>query len=101
MPYVLASIFVQFLHAGPQVGAAAAAFSAGTVVHADSQGSKSDDSCPACLWLHASVPLGSPVLSHEPARVASSEIEPPGTAQPDSPAQHPTSPRGPPPSLLN
>lgn len=99
LPYVLAAIFVDFLHVGPQFRAGTPAFETADAFDTHSTGPRSDDRCPACLWLQASVPLGSPVVSHSPAQVASSEIETPRTPQSDSPVQHPTVPRGPPPAF--
>jgi hypothetical protein len=96
MPYVLVAIFVDFLHVGPQFQPGPSAGASRTTTLAGSSTPRSDDRCPACVWLHASIPLDSPALSQQPAGVASSQIESFGAPGLDSLIHFPTAPRGPP-----
>lgn len=96
LPYVLVSIFVEFLHVGSQPRPAVTAFVVGEVLVTESPTSRPDDRCPACLWLRVNVRSDSRVLSLDPARVVSAEVETPEADRPDSPVQHPTALRGPP-----
>jgi hypothetical protein len=96
LPYVLVSIFVEFLHVDPQFRARVAPVAVGEASAVASRTSRTDDACPTCLWLRIGVRLGSRVLSPNPTVVVSAEIATPPADWPDSPVQHPTALRGPP-----
>lgn len=99
LPYVLASIFVGFLHVGQPARTGPPEVVAGGVAVMAAPAARPDDRCPACIWLQIGVRLEPPVVSRVP-RVASAEIQALKTHRPDSPIQHPTAPRGPPSSSL-
>ncbi len=100
IPYLLASIFVEFLHVDPQVRAGVPTFVVGQASVGVSEPSRPTDACPACLWLRIGVRLDSRVLSADPTRVVSAEVETLADDWSDSPVQLLTTLRGPPTPVL-
>jgi hypothetical protein len=103
LPYLLVSVFVDFVHVHAPVRMAVSAQAGESAIGGPGErpAPPRDYTCTACLWLRTGLQL----VSNAPARLSSQAATSaalllPSAMWPDGPAVSPALLRGPPPSLL-
>jgi len=101
LPYLLASVLVDFVHVHRQPVATASALAGEVGVTAPRQAPRPDNPCTACLWLRTGLQLTPHAAATLAAGVATTAfVLPPDAVRPDTPAAPSTLLRAPPSTLL-
>jgi hypothetical protein len=101
LPYVVLSVFVDFVHVHPRVRVPVPVAAAGAPNAAGSwttavETSAPDYSCPVCQWLRAGPRPGPQVALESADATTESDVAPNRPHAPQSPVPHPDAFRGPP-----
>jgi len=102
LPYILVSVFVDFLHEHREPGAGTPVVLAGHTVPlpgSTNPASLPESKCPVCAWLRVGPRLETPVTPGAPTFVTPTEVATVDEQWPDSPVPPPSAFRGPPSSL--